>query len=204
MRKKITQTEADSKIEYKYCVFLHKKMSQNICNGDGICLEQIDCNNGYKKHDNISCNHNCQPVKCPNYIICGRLEPQYILWCHKGVCMSPCGILFHNKHLQFFENIECPICLETKICVKQLHCDHKICTDCFKRCHLPPYWNDPEPEFPYDSELEDEYYSHWENPRWRNDPLIQKYERDSKNWEIEREIREANESYLKVCSICRK
>jgi hypothetical protein len=116
--------------------------------------------------------------------------------------MTPCAKSF--GYLEFFENLECPICFETKTCVKQLKCDHTICVDCFKRCHLPPYWDDPQPEFPYDSDLEDEYESQWDSPRWRNDPLIQKYEDDSKKWERERELREANESYLKVCSLCRK
>jgi hypothetical protein len=116
--------------------------------------------------------------------------------------MVPCAISF--KYLQFSDHEECPICLETTTCVKQLNCNHKICVDCFKRCHIPPYWNDPHPQFPYDSELEDEYDSQWDYPRWRNDPLIQKYEEDWKRWESEREEREASESYLKICSICRK
>lgn len=177
-------------------------MSQQICNGDGSCLVQTDCKNGYKKSDDISCSHNCQPIACPNYLVCNHLVPQLYLWCHQGLCMVPCAISF--GHLQFYENEECPICFETKTCVKQLKCDHKICIDCFKRCHLPPYWNDPQPEFPYDSELEDEYDSNQDHPRWKSDPLIQKYNEDWRRWEIERELREASESYLKVCSICRK
>jgi hypothetical protein len=176
-------------------------MSVKMCRGDGSCLEQTDLHNGYKKNEDMSCSHNCQPMKCPNYLICGELMPQWVLCCHKGTSMS-CAVSF--GHLQFFENVECPICLDTKMCVKQKNCDHKICVDCFKRCHLPSYWSDPQPAFPYDSELEDEYDSHWENPRWRNDPLIQKYNDDFDRWELEREIREANESYLKVCPLCRK
>ena len=177
-------------------------MYTTICNGYGECLEQNDCKNGYKKYDNISCSYKCQPMKCPNFLVCGRIEPQWVLRCHKGLCISPCTTSF--GYLQFTDNEECPICLEIKTCVKQLQCDHKTCVDCFKRCHLPPYWDDPQPEFPYDSELEDEYDADWENIRWRNDPLIQKYEADSKKWELERQIQEANESYLKVCSICRR
>lgn len=179
-------------------------MTSLICKGDGSCLEQTTCKNGYKKYDNVSCEHNCQPIKCPNYLVCEHLRPQWFLWCHRGVCGTPCGVSFNNTHLQFFENTECPICFETITCVKQINCEHKICIDCFKRCHLPPYWNDPQPDFPYDSSVEDEYDNDQENPRWRNDPLIQKYERDSNKWYNDREIREESESYLKVCSLCRK
>jgi hypothetical protein len=177
-------------------------MSHQLCKGDGSCLEQTDCRNGYKKYDDVSCSHNCQPIRCPNYCVCESLVPQLYLWCYKGLCSSPCATSF--GYLQFTESKECPICLETKPCVKGLKCDHTTCIDCFKRCHLPPYWNDSQPEFPYDSELEDEYDSQWEYPRWRTDPLIQKYETDLKNWELEREIKEASESYLKVCPLCRK
>jgi hypothetical protein len=177
-------------------------MAQTICKGDGSCLEQTDYRNVYKKYENVSCNHSCQSIQCPNYLVCERLEPQWVLWCHKGTCMN-CAVTFHG-YLQFQENIECPICTETSMCVKGLKCSHYICVDCFKRCHLPPYWDDPQPEFPYDSELEDEYESQWDYPRWRNDPLIQKYENDCKLWEVEREIKEASESYLKVCPVCRQ
>ena len=177
-------------------------MTTTTCKGYGECLAQSDCNNGYTKSDTMSCSHNCQPMKCPNYLICGHIRPEWFLNCHKGLCMTPCAISF--KYLHFVENKECPVCLETTICVKQLKCEHLICVECFKRCHLPPYWNDTQPEFPYDSELEEEYECQWDNPRWRNDPLIQKYEEDSKKWQIDREIREENESYLKVCPLCRK
>ena len=176
-------------------------MARNICSGDGCCLLQVDCVNAYMKNADIACSHNCQPVQCPNYLICGRLEPEWLLYCHHGTCMN-CAAMF--GHLKFFENMECPICMDTKTCVKQIKCNHKICVDCFKRCHFPPYWNDPQPEFPYDSEVEDEYDSYWENPRWRNDPKIQKYEKELKEWEEERNNREESESYLKVCSLCRK
>ena len=177
-------------------------MSNILCNGDGSCLQQTDYRNGYKKNDDISCEYNCQPIKCPNYLVCEHLEPQHILWCHKGICMSPCAISF--KRLQFFENTECPICFETTICVKQVNCEHKTCIDCFKRCHLPPYWDDPQPEFPYSSDIEDDHDNDYNNPKWDRDPLIKKYREDLDKWQIEREIREESESYLKVCPLCRK
>lgn len=176
-------------------------MSMQSCKGDGSCLEQTDYRNAYKKFNDISCTHDCQPIKCPNYSVCEHLEPQWILWCYKGTCPI-CASSF--GHLQFQENTECPVCLEIKPCVKGLKCNHYTCIDCFKRCHLPPYWNDPQPQFPYDSELEDEYDSQREDPRWRNDPLIQKYEEDLDKWEDDRNEREESESYLKLCPMCRQ
>ena len=152
--------------------------------------------------EDVSCSHNCQPIPCPNYLICQHLEPQWVLSCSKGLCMSPCAISFGT--LQFFENTECPICLETKTCVTQANCEHTICVDCFKRCYLPSYWNDPQPEFPYSSEIEDEFDTSYNDPKWMRDPLIRKYKEDSERWQEERELKEESESYLKVCSLCRK
>jgi hypothetical protein len=175
-------------------------MTHSNCNGDGSCLYQ-EGEHIYEKNTDIICLFNCEPVKCPNYLVCGNISPQRILSSHKGTCFN-CRISF--GHLEFFTNEECPICLDTKLCVKQSKCNHKICVDCFKRCHFPPYWNDPQPQFPYDSELEDEYESQFDLPRWKNDPLIQKYQEDCNKWELERQIREKNENYLKRCSICRQ
>ncbi len=175
-------------------------MPQEVCNGYGVCLIQIN-ENEYMKNEDIECSHNCQPIKCPNFLVCENVLPEQYLYCHHGVC-GFCAIHFYGilgkintplKYLQFSDNQECPICLETKMCVKQLYCEHKICVDCFKRCHWPPYWNDPEPEFPYDSE--DEY-----DP---NDPLVQQYEEAYDKWVSERTERERSESYLKKCPMCR-
>ena len=41
----------------------------NICNGRGDCLIQTNYDNEYEKDKNLVCNHNCQPKKCPNYIL---------------------------------------------------------------------------------------------------------------------------------------
>jgi hypothetical protein len=34
--------------------------------------------------------------------------------------------------LEFIDNHECAICMETKRCVSQPKCNHFICIDCFK------------------------------------------------------------------------
>ena len=46
----------------------------NICNGKGECLKQTNYDlNKYEKNDLI-CNHNCQPKKCP-IILCKSRKP---------------------------------------------------------------------------------------------------------------------------------
>jgi hypothetical protein len=171
------------------------------CNGKGDCLEQTELNS-YIKSTNVSCIHDCRPVKCPNYDICGTISPQWYFDCHAGTCRS-CA-LSGFKFLEFLENIECEICSEMKKGVKQPNCSHTTCVDCFKRFHKPPYWDDPQPEFPYSSDIESEYDENQNDRRWLNDPLIQKYKRDIDNWFNTREENERNESYLKKCPFCRQ
>jgi hypothetical protein len=110
----------------------------NICNGHGECLVQTGDGNEYEK-DNIICNYNCLPKKCPNYILCNTMAPEWLFGCHSGMCMN-CNITFGTwkggKGIpEIKDNTECPICLETKICITQPKCEHFTCIDCFKRCH---------------------------------------------------------------------
>lgn len=48
------------------------------CNGYGECSLQCD-NNGYSKNYDILCTHNCIPVKCQNFEICGYSFQKCIL-----------------------------------------------------------------------------------------------------------------------------
>ena len=56
------------------------------CDGDGQCLVQKTMYT-YQKNNQIICNHNCKPVKCPK---CKKKFPQWILDTNSGFCMS-CG-----------------------------------------------------------------------------------------------------------------
>lgn len=47
------------------------------------------------------------------------------------------------------DHLECPICLEYKIGISQPRCNHKVCVDCFKRCHYGDKNVEEEPSFPY-------------------------------------------------------
>jgi hypothetical protein len=59
----------------------------NICNGKGECLIQTNYENKYEKN-NLVCNHNCQPKKCSNYILCNTMAPEWYFGCHSGMCMN--------------------------------------------------------------------------------------------------------------------
>lgn len=184
----------------------------NKCSGDGSCLIREN-EKSYKKDINIECEHNCKPVKCPNFIICGESAvPLYYLQCHNGLCIN-CDMMFgswtsknYKKTgkgiLNFYENVECPICLETKRGVDQPNCNHTLCIDCFKRCYYGCY--DNEPHFPY-PHIENEYYADPDNQKWTKDyPLIAKYNKDLDEWDNQRELQYEKKDHLHKCPLCRK
>ena len=164
------------------------------CTGDGYCLGP-----GANAYDH-TCPHKCKPVECPNFKVCGRLTSKYFLSCYNGTCFG-CKLTFSAK-LTFHESIDCPICLENKPGVKQVHCEHTACLDCFKRCKFGGKY--PQPVFPYSEEIEDEYDSNPDDPKWINDPLIKKYNDDFKLYEATLDAIYEREKSLRVCGICRK
>lgn len=168
------------------------------CNGDGFCISQGD---GLYSYEINNCPHKCKPVECPNFKVCGVMNPLAILQCRRGICAN-CKMMFYEK-LTFYKSVECPVCLEDKPGVKQVNCDHTVCIDCFKRCHYGGN-NIQKPVFPYSREIEDEYDSNPDDSKWMNDPLIIKYNDD---WVIyENKVDEIyyREASLRVCGICRK
>lgn len=180
---------------------------QRICTGDGDCLTQTtDCNT-YGKDPDVSCVHNCQPVECPNFKVCGQVCPKWLLGCHDGRCWS-CNFHF-GKNLTFLEeDQECPICLETKPSVVQPNCTHSVCIDCFKRTRVDGPERRPPPPFPFPDQ-EDEY----DNTPLCEHPLdidptsraaIRSWEAAMDVWEDEWNQRHAAEENLRKCPLCRK
>lgn len=111
----------------------------STCSGDGSCL---DPNVNNKRL--FTCSHNCRHIKCPNYLLCGVIAPQWVYNCHNGRCGN-CNISF-GKDLTFKQSQEeCGICLENKSSFVQLPaCNHFICVECFRECYWPKN-NDGEP-----------------------------------------------------------
>ena len=154
-------------------------------------------------------------IKCKNYEICEEVLPRWWFECKENYLCTNCDMLFGtwtNKVdnvyrtgkgiLNISENEECVICLEVKRCTDQPNCEHKICIQCFKRCHYGDLEN--EPQFPY-PEIEDEYYDDQDNPKWKTEyPLIESYNLEFNEWDDKREMKYEQEEYLRKCPICRK
>lgn len=177
------------------------------CKGNGECLQLNEYTSEYYKVNYYSCKHNCIPVHCPNYIICGSKFPKHILNYYNGVCYY-CNEMFGKKRggtgiLKAIENKECPICLETTRCIIQPKCDHYICVECFQNCYYGDY-NDNIPKFPYSEEYEQSYYLDYNNPLWKNDPKIKKWLKELEILNKKKIDNQKNKDYLKLCPICRK
>lgn len=72
----------------------YKNTKMSTCSGDGYCLSQTD-SNMYKKNTNVISEFNCKPIKCLNYIICGKVCPLHILNNYRGICLT-CDVMFNN------------------------------------------------------------------------------------------------------------
>lgn len=106
------------------------------CDGKGWCLQQVD-ENQYERAFN--CEHKCVPVKCPNFAVCGAVDPRFIYDMEGGVCIN-CVCTFGGA-LDIKElRDECPVCLEPmgRGAVKFVQCAHRACARCFRRLH----WGD--------------------------------------------------------------
>jgi hypothetical protein len=107
---------------------------EKVCPGNGYCLQQFtDCL--YVRSRAFPCTHNCAPQPCPNYAICGSMEPPIIMDCHGGRC-SHCDIIF-GRDLQLNDVADtCAICLEDfHLFVQMPLCTHQLCLACFRRVH---------------------------------------------------------------------
>ena len=142
-------------------------------------------------------------IDCANHEVCGGYQDPR---CGK-VCCYNCLIMFdHSRNgkgeLNIRDNIECPICLDTKRGITYPRCDHYVCIECFKYCMYGPE-RIGEPEFPY-PDIEDEYDEDPENPKWKDEyPLIEKYNMDWDEWDDKYEEDYANNENLRNCPLCR-
>jgi hypothetical protein len=178
-------------------------MEQWVCNGHGHCLCQCDpgahvtgCNNSA-----FTCSHRCTPKKCPNFLVCENIVPEWLLLCKGGHCLQ-CDTAFGRVLTFSTEDAECPVCLETKPTVKLLNCEHMMCFSCFKRCWDGPP-EPPQPAFPY-PELEDEFDEYPTSHPLIFDPRVIQWHRDMDAWEKRRNTAYERERSLRQCPLCRK
>jgi hypothetical protein len=177
---------------------------KRVCTGNGSCLTQTTDYNTYGKDPRFTCIHDCQPVKCPNFTVCGYIAQQWYLDCHGGWCWK-CKSQF-GKNLTFpEEDQECPICFDTKPCVVQPNCTHVACIECFKRMRIEGPPRTGEPQFPYPDQ-EDAYYETgpFDPPHpLETDPRVQGYHIAHERWEEEHSLRWQGEENLRKCPLCR-
>lgn len=122
-----------------------------------ICIEDDEhetpslvCTCGHRDHTKISggrynysaigddqeyckavCPHNCQLVKCNNYKLCSQKRPQFLLWCHNGMC-TDCAVMVGK--LKFLdEKTDCPVCLNDNKEMIETKCKHTFCLECWKQ-----------------------------------------------------------------------
>jgi len=177
----------------------------SICPGNGECLTQTTGENTYGKSPGYTCEHDCRPILCCNEIVCGSHLPPWFHGLKKaGICICiGCDSTF-GKKLDIVENADCPVCLETKQSVVMPNCTHSMCIGCFKRCMYGEP-DEPEPEFPYPSNVEDEYYEGGrDDPIWlAAHPLAIDYDAKWIAWDDNRQEKYEKEQNLRHCPYCR-
>ncbi len=149
---------------------------------------------------------------CKNFEFCDGMQPPQ--WCGEGghsiryldsggdpdLCMN-CAVMF-RKELVFKDDVECPICFETKKGITQPNCEHAICIECFRDCYYGKY---DEPDFPYSKDIEEEYDEYddlYNAPKSFLDkyPLIREYEEEcNKRYDRQDEMISVNSR----CPLCR-
>ena len=157
-------------------------------------------------------------IKCKNYEICNAVLPKWWWNCKGRYLCTNCHCQFGTwtarnaitgkitKYtgkgiLPITDNIECPICFETKRGISQPNCEHFLCIDCFKRCYYGD--NSGCPQFPY-PDKEDEYFEDQDNNKWEEEyPLIKKWDEEHDRWLELKQLKYEDEKYLRNCPLCR-
>jgi hypothetical protein len=151
-------------------------------------------------------------IKCKNYIVCKCVLPVWWWECKGCYICTNCDMMFGNWKSGNYVNTgkgildrkgvqECPVCLESKECISQPRCDHYVCFDCFKSCFYKKEIK--EPDFPY-PEIEDEYFDDEDNDKWKDYPLIKKYNDEYNELLDEEDERYEKNGNLRLCPLCRK
>lgn len=148
-------------------------------------------------------------LKCDNFEICQAILPDDWFECQGNYLCCNCHMLFGTwgdktgkGTLEFYDNLECPICLENTRCVSQPKCNHYVCINYFKRC----YYGKEYPSFPY-PELEEEYDNDVENNNYANNSKWDAHRQKINEYnELYDEIEDYNqfENIINKCPLCRR
>ena len=145
------------------------------CRGTGFCLQQME-NGNYQKGYGKDCQYQCEPLDCPNFVICNVNGPKWYLDCHNGFCGN-CSAIFGCKvKISNIENEECAICFEEIDQVAQFpKCIHYVCIGCYKRIYFG------EDQY-YDTEDSDDKYEIIEPQNIKDCPLCRSDLEHNKWW----------------------
>lgn len=148
-------------------------------------------------------------LKCDNYEICEEKLPDWWFDCKGNYLCCNCHCMFGTwgdkkgkGTLEFYDNLECPICLENTRCVSQPNCNHNACINCFKRC----YYGKEYPDFPF-PEVKDEYYEDIDNNNYENNSKWDKYRCKIDEYDLlcgKIEDENTKETNINKCPLCRK
>jgi|SRR6056300_657232 hypothetical protein len=143
---------------------------------------------------------------CKNFEFCGSTRwPHPNSYLEDGgdpdLCLN-CARMF-RKELVFKNDVECPVCFETKRGITLPNCEHAICIECFRDCYYGPDFD--EPDFPYSKDIEEEYEEYGglcDTPKsfLEQYPLIYEYEEEcNRRYDRQKDMTSVNSR----CPLCR-
>jgi hypothetical protein len=100
----------------------------------GWCVRECPGNKECWSQDNFArCGHGCEPVRCPNYVLCSHQDDGMII-ALKGRCLN-CDVTF-GENLDVLSPSDgaedCPICMDEKAAIKLPQCSHRFCGNCVR------------------------------------------------------------------------
>jgi hypothetical protein len=101
------------------------------CLGVGLCLTW---SHGEYVPE-YSCKHECEVVKCPNFVICGNKRPQWLLGTYKNRCYH-CYVQLRDSKLIIILKSMCSLCNTPQTnFVEYSRCKHLQCVSCLNFKH---------------------------------------------------------------------
>ena len=124
--------------------------SSNTCTAGcrGLCLHGIELMPCEDNSDAAFCNFVCQFMSkdpaplvvckeqpCANFVLCGKLEPQWVLNLNGGICHHPCSMTYGCafEFSNFAADEACPLCLDMGLTSVVFECKHMVCARCYGR-----------------------------------------------------------------------
>ena len=174
----------------------------------------------YEKENLVNNEEYYMCVKCKNHKVCNGLLPDRWFEVRGRYLCIPCERTFGkllNKNegsgeLKFSDNILCLQCNCKGEGVKYPKCEHYLCLQCFDNIWYC-YDKIPNPQFPYNEEIEDRYHDDNlhnmnndmnNNKKWKKYPLVKVYEKQIILIDRLKDKLFRKYEPLQKCNICKK